>query len=128
MPRTDGSISGVISGKGTIAVGVHQNGGAIDNMVGARQTIAFASSDDQLTLSGSAITNFGGKLAGFAVGDSIAPTSETLKSAAFSGDSLVVTLTTGATISYATSTALSGSLSINGDVISYKSSSQSIGD
>ena len=56
--------------------------------------------------------------AGFSVGDTLL-LPEDVTAARFVGDSIVATLTAGGTVSFATATALSGSLSVNGDVITY---------
>ena len=87
-----------------------------DAAVGSGQTINFiGSAAANITLGNAkASSNFAGTLGGFAVGDSVTLGGETVSSAAFKGDSIVATLSTGKTISIATSSALKGHLTIGG--------------
>jgi hypothetical protein len=77
--------------------------------VGGRQTVVFSGVGGALAL---APMSFLGKIAGFASGDTIELLNTAASSASFVGDSIVVSLTAGGTITLDTSSALSGSLTV----------------
>jgi len=112
------TITGAVSGSGEIALDSAQIALAIGGAVASGQTIAFLSTDQTLSLqTATAQSSFDGTLSGFAAGDSIAivrqSASVSLTGGSFVGDSIVATLSTGATIALATSSALSGSFTID---------------
>jgi hypothetical protein len=94
--------------------------------VGSGETAAFSGAGGALGLAPMA---FLGTIAGFASGDSIDLAGTVASSARFSGDSILVTLTAGGSLTLDTSTALTGALSVtagaHGDsLITYAGSSE----
>ncbi len=93
--------------------------------VGAGQTVNLMGSGLSAAIvfeNASASTSFAGTLNGFSVGDNLTLEGETVSSAAFKGASIVATLSTGTTISFATSSALTGKVEIlYGNEIVYQS-------
>jgi fibronectin-binding autotransporter adhesin len=120
-----GEFADAVTGTGAIDVGGTDTGifrdVAFDAAVGSGQTIDFVGSAPvELTLGSP--TSFAGTLNGFAVGDSLTLGGDTVSSAAFKGDFIVAKLSTGKTISFATSSALTGKLSVYlGNDIIYQS-------
>lgn len=106
------AITGAISGSGTIALAGAGDTVTFANPAGSGQTIAFLGHNDVLAFASPQAAATGATLAGFAVGDQVRIQGGTVTSAGFTGDSIVATLSTGATISLATSSALTGSLAI----------------
>jgi hypothetical protein len=64
---------------------------------------------------GLAPPSFLGKIAGFATGDTLDLLHEAATAASFSGDSIIVTLTAGGTLTLETTTALTGALEVRSD-------------
>ncbi len=97
----------VISGTGALQV----DGGAMLVLggVGTGQTVSFAGAGGVLGL---LPPYFLGTIGGFASGDTIDVLNTSARSAAFSGDSIVVSLSNGGTLRLATTSALSGSLTV----------------
>jgi hypothetical protein len=116
------TFAGGVSGNGTImlsTVTTQSYFSHIAGAIGSGQTVMFTGSDTGLRFdNAAAVSAFAGTLAGFSVGDTLL-LPEDVTAARFVGDSIVATLTAGGTVSLATATALSGSLSVNGDVITY---------
>ena len=77
------------------------------------QTVSCLGSLVNLQFSAQSAAEFGGTLSGFALYDRISLSGDDAKSARFVGDSISVTLTGGQTLSFNTTSALSGSLSVN---------------
>ncbi len=96
-----------VSGIGALRV----DGGAMLVLggVGHGQTVSFSGTGGVLGLQPAA---FLGTIGGFASGDTIDLFNTSAHSAAFSGNALVVTLSSGATLSLTTTSALTGSLSV----------------
>jgi hypothetical protein len=80
--------------------------------VGPGQTIDFATGSAAIYLDNSAQQHFGGKIEGFAVGDQVALKGD-VTSASFQDHSITATLSNGSIITLATTSALTGSLSVH---------------
>jgi hypothetical protein len=107
------SITDAVTGNGTISLAATRGYLGLGASIGAGQTIAFLDGSETLGLTtAGAEAGFSATLGGFAVGDKIALTGETITAAGFSGSSILVTLSTGSTMDFATSSALTGSLSV----------------
>jgi hypothetical protein len=103
-----------VAGSGTIVLGSEGTSSVELNLtssVGSGQTIQFIVAGSEVFLNAAAEQSFNGSFAGFAVGDQIALSGD-VQSAAFKGDSIVATLTNGTTLALATTSALTGSLSV----------------
>jgi hypothetical protein len=104
------TIGGAITGAGTIAI---TNAGtlALGGTVASGQIIQFGSGVEMLTLGKP--PGFLGTLDGFAKGDSVILSGETVSSARFTGTSIVATLSAGGRIVLATGSHLSGALIVD---------------
>ena len=106
------TIAGSLTGAGTVAL-TGTGTLALGGTVAAGQLISLGSGTETMLFTNTtADTGFGGTIGGFAKGDSITFTGETLTAASFVGQSIVATLSTGGTIALATTSALSGGLSV----------------
>jgi hypothetical protein len=105
------NLTDQVSGSGLLAVEANSTllltGGA-----GAGVTARFAGTKSVLGL---AAPHFLGKIAGFSATDTIDLLKEAATSARFAGDSIVVTLAAGGTLTLATTSALTGSLAVSSD-------------
>ncbi len=102
------TLSGALSGSGKLVVDA---GDRLNLTAVARGEVAIFATGTASVLGLSPAT-FLGKIGGFAAGDTIDLAKTGAKAASFSGDSLVVTLSTGSTIALATTSALTGSLTV----------------
>jgi hypothetical protein len=102
------TLSKAVSGDGTLVV----DAGDRLNLasVGKNEIALFATGPASVL--GLSPATFLGKIGGFAAGDTIDLAKTVAKAASFSGDSLVITLSTGSTIALATTSALTGSLTV----------------
>ena len=101
------ALSQAVSGNGTLQV----DAGAVLNLgsVSNGETATFSGTGGILGLSP---PSFLGVIGAYGVGDTIDLASTAAKSASFSGDSIVVTLTAGGTLTLSTTSALTGTLTV----------------
>jgi hypothetical protein len=102
------TISQAVSGSGTLVVAAGERLNLAS--VASGEVASFASGTASVL--GLSPASFLGKIGGFASGDTIDLANTVAKAASFVGSSLVVTLSTGSTIALATTSALTGSLTV----------------